>query len=459
MSIRSPRWKSERDGTGLVCAAVCWIALVLAAPAAGSDTVRLADLPLLKQAYMCAAGSPCYDPRFDYDSSGRVGPEDLASFKQKLQHDVTRPVVRIESPVSNQILSGRRFITVSASDDVGIARVSIFFEGMDPYTSPLTALPYRVLLDTRTIPNGGRVIRADAVDAAGNRSTHRVTVLIGNPLPPPAAPGLVIADDLNGDGRYTGQDLKIALARCAPGCTLRALPRTYEDVEVVIPAAITSPLIIEGAGIGRTVFRSPVPWQRPVVMVSYPNPLVTIRDLTIDGRKAEQLSSLISRQPQIGIQVVNPWAMDSGPGVIERVEVRNMLNAGIDISGADGWTVRYNQIHDNGCSDQFPCPSLRSIDPGGPRNDPSWQSVGFGVVIQTSHDTVHDNEIWNINKIGIEAAKAPVGVLASSQPMSDFYFHHNYVHDSGGGIGSNGARGGRIEANTVTHSSGHGVFC
>ena len=368
-------------------------------------------------------------------------------------------MVAIVSPLQNQVLSGGRIITVSATDDLSVPSVSIFFEGMEAYPSQLSEPPYRLQFDTRTIPNGMQVIRADAVDDAGNQSAHRVAVLIANPMPPPAAPGLVIADDLNGDGRYTGQDLKIALARCVPGCTLRALARTYDDVEVAIPAAITNPLIIEGAGMGRTVFRSPVPWQQPMITVSYPNPLVTIRDLTIDGRKEEQISSLVTTQGQVGIQVTNPWARDSGPGVIERVEVRNMLNAGVGIGEGRGWIVRYNRIHDNGCSTRFPCPNLRSIDPGAPRHDPSWQSIGYGVVIESSDVTVHNNQLWNINKIGIEAFEDPAGVRSSSQPMSGFHFHHNHVQNAGSGIGSNSGSGGLIESNTVAYSTGHGIFC
>ena len=59
---------------------------------------------------------------------------------------------------------------------------------------------------------------------------------------------------------------------------------------------MTDPVIIEGAGMGQTVFRSPVPWRRPVFTVSYPNPLVTFRDLTIDGRKGEQISAFLSNR-------------------------------------------------------------------------------------------------------------------------------------------------------------------
>ena len=89
---------------------------------------------------------------------------------------------------------------------------------------------YRLTLDTRTIPNGIQVISANAVDGAGNRATHRVAVRIDNPMPPPAgsAPGLVIADDLNGDGRYTGagsedraRPLRAGLHAAGAGSNLR----------------------------------------------------------------------------------------------------------------------------------------------------------------------------------------------------------------------------------------------
>ena len=451
MSIRSLRSKSEQGGTGLACIAACLLAL--AAPAARADcgncSVPYADFVLLRHAYLCASGSSCYDPRVDYDSDGRVGVEDLAYFKQNVGRDRTPPVLAIMSPVQYQILSGSRIITASATDDGGVAGVSIYFEGMDAYPSPISGSLYRLMLDTRTIPNGIQVIHANAVDGAGNRATHRVAVWIYNPMPPPAggAPGLVIADDLNGDGRYTGQDLKIALARCVPGCTLRALARTYDDVELVIPAAMTDPVIIEGAGMGQTVFRSPVPWKRPVFTVSYPNPLVTFRDLTIDGRKGEQISAFLSnRLPHDAIRVANPWAADMGPGIIERVEVENMLNSGVSIGGGSHWIVRHSKIHDDGCSQQFPCPNLAIIDPGAPLNDPNWKSIGYGIVVQSSENTVHENEIWNINKIGIEAWG------------TGFHFHHNHVHHSGSGIVSNGASGGLIEDNVVTYSIARGYL-
>jgi len=46
----------------------------------------------------------------------------------------------------------------------------------------------------------------------------------------------VVADDGNGDGRYTGADIERGLRRCAGlgGCVLEALPVTYDDVAIVI---------------------------------------------------------------------------------------------------------------------------------------------------------------------------------------------------------------------------------
>ena len=100
----------------------------------------------------------------------------------------------------------------------------------------------------------------------------------------------------------------------------------------------------------------------------------------------------VSARSHAGIRVANPWAADTGPGIIERVEVENMLNEGIGISGGSRWIVRHSKIHDDGCSDRFPCPGLAIIDPGALLNDPSWQSVGYGIVIESSDNTVHDNE-------------------------------------------------------------------
>jgi hypothetical protein len=449
---------------------VCSLSLVAAAPAGhaacdadGRCVIRATDFAVFRRAFHCVAGDPCYEPSVDLDSDGVVAAQDFLYFKALLgaaEPDVTPPAVSITSPIPNRVLSGAVTLIVLATDDVAVRAVTVFFEGIDPNPLQYTA-PYQTTLDTRTIPNGEHVIRADAYDFAGNVASHRVSVRIDNPLPAPAGspPELVIVDDLNGDGRYTGEDLKIGLARCAPGCTLRALARTYDDVEIVIPAQITDALIIEGAGMGQTVFRSPVPWARPVFTVSYPNPHVTFRDLSIDGRKGDQTSAFVRTRAQTGLEVSNPWAADSGPGIIERIEVRNMLNAGIGIRGGTRWIVRDSIIHDNGCSDRFPCPNLAIIDPRAALGDAKWQSIGYGIVIESSDNAVYENQVWNINKIGIEAYEDPAGVPQGSAPISGFHFHHNHVHHCGGGIGSNGVSGGLIESNVVRYSGAHGVFC
>src|SRR5215468_1978759 len=89
----------------------------------------------------------------------------------------------------------------------------------------------------------------------------------------------VVADDRNGDGRYTGDDIVSALHACSAlgGCVLEVLPVTYDDVAIVIydgqaaacspqkTACLTDPfpkgLAIEGHG-RSTVLRSPL-WRSP----------------------------------------------------------------------------------------------------------------------------------------------------------------------------------------------------
>ena len=123
---------------------------------------------------------------------------------------------------------------------------------------------------------------------------------------------------------------------------------------------------------GQTVFRSPVPWTR-----SGDHGFLPESSRHVQGphhrREEGRADSVAGRatQSQVGIRVANPWAADSGPGIIERVEVRNMLKAGIAISGGSHWIVRNSKIHDNGCSNRLPCPNLRIIDPGAKLHNPT----------------------------------------------------------------------------------------
>ena len=71
-------------------------------------------------------------------------------------------------------------VTADASDDVGVAGVQFFVDGVDDRAED-TAAPYALSWDTRTLANGAHTLTARARDAAGNTELSApVTVNVAN---------------------------------------------------------------------------------------------------------------------------------------------------------------------------------------------------------------------------------------------------------------------------------------
>ncbi|MCC7382839.1 MAG: PHB depolymerase family esterase [Deltaproteobacteria bacterium] len=83
--------------------------------------------------------------------------------------DTEPPAVNVTGPANSATVNGTVNITVTASDNVGVARVEISINGQ--LKSTVTAAPYRFSWNTSTEANGSYAIRAVAFDAAGNSST------------------------------------------------------------------------------------------------------------------------------------------------------------------------------------------------------------------------------------------------------------------------------------------------
>jgi hypothetical protein len=269
-----------------------------------------------------------------------------------------------------------------------------------------------------------------------------------------AAPTRIVTiDDADHDGRYTGADVQAAIERCKPGCILQALPQVYDDVAAWIGPGMPDGVVLQGAGIGKTVFRAPVPQQAPVVRVSEAPQNVVLSDFTVDGRKQEQTSAALAGEGS-GISVSSPYRTVSPPGTIERVEAANFITVGIMVREGVGWEIYDSLIHDIGCNLDFPCPQLVQ-----PKVDPfvkGRKTTGFGVSVIDANapgTVVHNNTIWNVTKIGIEAFNSD-----PKQPPANFWFHDNQVsHAADSGITSNGGLNGRIESNVVQACGGTGI--
>jgi thermitase len=90
--------------------------------------------------------------------------------------DKTAPQVTLQRPGQGQTVKGNVSMSASASDNVGVARVSFYIDGVLYKTD--TRAPYTGSWQSRKWSNGQHTVTARAFDAAGNTSedTHTVTV-------------------------------------------------------------------------------------------------------------------------------------------------------------------------------------------------------------------------------------------------------------------------------------------
>lgn len=88
--------------------------------------------------------------------------------------DATLPTVTITSPANGSTVSGTVTIQVSASDNVGVASVSVSVNGGIIGTK--TTAPYTFYWNSGSVADGNHTITATAKDAAGNSKSTSITV-------------------------------------------------------------------------------------------------------------------------------------------------------------------------------------------------------------------------------------------------------------------------------------------
>jgi len=92
--------------------------------------------------------------------------------------DTSPPSVSFGSPVEGATVGGTLTIQVGASDDVGVASVSLSVDGAPLGTD--SSQPYAFVWNTVSSPNGERTLRATARDSAGNENDAVVLVVVSN---------------------------------------------------------------------------------------------------------------------------------------------------------------------------------------------------------------------------------------------------------------------------------------
>jgi hypothetical protein len=97
--------------------------------------------------------------------------------------DTTPPTVRLTGPVGGSTVAGTVVFQAFASDSVGVASVQFQLNGVNAGPA-VTAAPYRLAFDTRTVAGGTYSLTAVATDLAGNVTTSSpITLSIDNSPP------------------------------------------------------------------------------------------------------------------------------------------------------------------------------------------------------------------------------------------------------------------------------------
>ncbi|MFH1029420.1 MAG: Ig-like domain-containing protein, partial [Pseudomonadota bacterium] len=93
------------------------------------------------------------------------------------------PSVSISSPGNNARVSDTVLVSASATDNVGVAKVELFVNGV--IHSTVTSEPYQFSMDTKSLLPGAYSITAKAYDAAGNIGTTIISLNVVSELTPP----------------------------------------------------------------------------------------------------------------------------------------------------------------------------------------------------------------------------------------------------------------------------------
>ncbi|SEL29649.1 Ig-like domain (group 3) [Stigmatella aurantiaca] len=114
-----------------------------------------------------------------YDARGNEGRSE--EVRVRFDNDFTPPTVTLTSPGQGQTLTGTVNVTAEATDDEGVVRMALFVDGAQVAVD--SAPPFTLSYNTRSKPNGEKVLTVKAYDAVNNVGTSQeVPVTFDNDL-------------------------------------------------------------------------------------------------------------------------------------------------------------------------------------------------------------------------------------------------------------------------------------
>jgi hypothetical protein len=126
-----------------------------------------------------------------FDAAGNAGTCYIDVSVSNPVPDTTPPTVTVTSPSSGAMVGGTTSITAGASDNVGVAKVEFYVNGILKATD--SASPYAYSWDTKAVTDGSHILLAKAYDAAGNVGlSSGIAVTVKNTIPDTSRPGISI---------------------------------------------------------------------------------------------------------------------------------------------------------------------------------------------------------------------------------------------------------------------------
>jgi len=130
------------------------------------------------------------------DAAGNSGDDVITVNISNKGGDITPPSVSITSPANNATVAGNVTFSADASDNVGIAFVEFFVDGV--WYAADSSAPYSCSWDSRTVANGAHTLMAVAEDSSGNRTSTWISVIVSNTAPDTTPPTVTITSPTQG---------------------------------------------------------------------------------------------------------------------------------------------------------------------------------------------------------------------------------------------------------------------
>jgi subtilisin family serine protease len=123
-------------------------------------------------------GPTGWDPSYGAGRVNAAHAVSLASGTTPPPPDTTPPSVGFTSPAAGGTVSGTTTVQVSASDNVGVASVSLSLDGVALGSD--ASAPYSFTWNTTSVSNGAHTLTATATDTAGNTAASPISVTVNN---------------------------------------------------------------------------------------------------------------------------------------------------------------------------------------------------------------------------------------------------------------------------------------